>query len=544
MFFSLFKKRIIATHSQLSTTIIKVDDMGLQHSVPKRHHKNKRKNIMNIQEEKRVCFDVDQNKQKINFLLKKNKENETQQTELNQKLATAQSDINSLSSAVETLQNSTPTEEKIELLSYDIYRNRDIMYRNNLWEPSAIFFLCDVGAKFKLHIWFTIVGTYPENSGDATVTTTIELDGEQIYSKEYAFSGPFSDDIEYTGFFTSKKKSHKLVIKSSNTKEPKKISYYTRSNMLNIELWGTNVMFLTRKYDFHISPSDTQNLMTTTCIDDKPRLSLQNADENLSMDSSNFRTLKTISSTPDLNQIKAFMFYYMGENGPIYTTMPSLYLRFYPYINTYRRAGFIFNLSDSENTENYPPYYMGGCDYFSPALTNKTTSSPYQMCAFSNFGKNIYYTPNRETFLLQYKTPETHEIIDINGTVRLGDNSCLTPIVCIVTRDDGSNYLFEGSLVAEKDPPKLELGFGTNVNAYSTPDGFLIYMRVGKNTKKLLVTKNSTSNSFEIISTQMLDNIQEFWHGANGTHYERVGDKILYYPANSTSPTAALYLDI
>lgn len=499
---------------------------------------------MNIQEEKRVCFDVDQNKQKINYLLKKNKENETQQTELNQKLATAQSDINSLSSAVETLQNANTGEEKIELLSYDIYRNRDIMYRNNLWEPSAIFFLCDVGAKFKLHIWFTLFGTYPAGSGDASVTTTMTLDGEEIFSKTYDFSGPFTDDIEYTGFFTSKKKSHTLIIRSQNTKNPQKVTYYTRSNMVNIELWGTNVMFLTRKYDFHISPSDTQNLMTTTCIDDKPRLSLQNADSNLSMDATKFRTLKTVSSTPELNQIKAFMFYYMGEDGPIYTTKPSLCLKFYPYSMAFRRAGFIFNLEDSETTENYPPYYMGGCDFFCPALTNKTDSNPYEMYAFSNNKNTIFFTTNRDKFVRQYTTNQEEGMIDLNGTVRLGDNSMTTPTICIVTREDGTNFLFEGSTIQETNPTKYELGFGTNVNAYSTPEGFKIFMRVGYDTKVLLVKKNEQTNGYEILSTNIIKDVQEYWLGANGTHYERVGDKIFYYPQNSTVPTSELVLDI
>ena len=104
---------------------------------------------MNIQEEKRVCFDVDQNKQKINYLLKKNKENETQQTELNQKLATAQSDINSLSSAVETLQNANTGEEKIQLLSYDIVKIVDNTYCDVYWEPMPIYFFAEKGSKVK-----------------------------------------------------------------------------------------------------------------------------------------------------------------------------------------------------------------------------------------------------------------------------------------------------------------------------------------------------------------------------------------------------------
>ncbi len=500
---------------------------------------------MNIQEEKRVCFDVDQNKQKINFLLKKNKENETQQTELNQKLATVQSDINSLSSAVETLQNSTPTEEKIELLSYDIYRNRDIMYRNNKWEPSSIFFLCDTGAKFKLHIWFTLIGTYPVGSGDASVTTTITLDGEEIYSKTYDFSGPFTDDIEYTGFFTSKKKSHKLIIKAISTKEEARQSYYIMPDIINVELWGTNILFVTRKNDFHISPTNTKNIMTTTCIDQKARLSMQPADENLSLDSTNFRTVVYNRYNKQLNQIRPYAYHYMSQTAPIYNEEnPSIMLHFYAYTQAFQRAGYLLEMESTETAEQYPTQYYGGAELITIGLSNQLTDDKTKLPVVIKHQSNLTYTPEYNKYFVQFSQPEDLEIIDINSPIRLDDFSHETPIVCIVTRENATNYLFECVNEAKTNPQIYELGFGTNINAYSTAQGFKIYMRVGQNTKVLLVKKNLTTNAYEIVSSNIINNIQEFWHGANGTRFERVGDNINYYLSGETTPTSSLKLDI
>lgn len=508
-------------------------------------------NINQQRQENRQDFQIDQNEQNINRLRKKTKELSDGFDALSQSASVSQTDIASLKTDVATAKSDiaelkslgSATEEKIELLSYDIYRNRDIMYRNNLWEPSAIFFLCDVGAKFKLHIWFTIVGTYPENSGDATVTTTIELDGEQIYSKEYAFSGPFSDDIEYTGFFTSKKKSHKLVIKSSNTKNISTLPYYTRSNMINIELWGTNVQFLTRRNDFHAFPSDTQNLMTTTCIDNKPRFSLQNADQNLSLEASRFRCVAIHNYFLDLNQIKPFIYYYMSDDGPVYSTKPSLVGRFYPNTKTFHRIGYYANVEDNQ-TSFYISYHVAGSDVLTITLSNSTTNDTSSIKYAAVHDKNILYRPMNSIEVYQFSEKQSKEIIDLNGTIRLDDKSKTTPIVCIATREDGTNFMFECTEIQKSNPQIFELGFGTNINAYSTSQGFKIYMRVGNKTKVVLIKKNPTTLQFELMSTDYIDDVQEYWAGANGGHFERVGDKIFYYFQDSTTPCAQMKLDI
>ena len=511
---------------------------------------------MNIQEEKRVCFDVDQNKQKrvcfdvdqnkqkINYLLKKNKENETQQTELNQKLATAQSDINSLSSAVETLQNANTGEEKIELLSYDIYRNRDIMYRNNHWKPTTIVFLCDPGAKFKLHIWFTVKGDYP-TSMPGTATTTINVDGEEVLSKSQDFEGSFAQDIEYTGFFSSKQKVHKLVINTTNTRPTVGTDFSTRSDMINVELWGTNVIFLTRKNDFHVFPGDTQVAMATSCIDEKTRFCIQNADQDLSFDKSNFRTM--VSSRVDLftNQTRPFITYYMGENGnPVYDTKASLIVKHFPAVVDEIRCGIYCDITTSQTNLQSPLLDVGQCIILCPMLTNSTltTNKAFKFMAVRD---NIpIYISDWTRLYTQFSYADEKEIIDINGAVRFENNSTTAPIVCIVTLEDGNNYLFEAVDASFQDPSKYDIGFGTNVNAYATTEGIKIFMRVGKDVKMLLVNKNQSTGNFEITKKEIIKDIQEYWLAPNGTHFERVGDKIYYFLQGSATPQATFTLDI
>lgn len=499
---------------------------------------------MNIQEEKRVCFDVDQNKQKINFLLKKNKENETQQSELNQKLATAQSDINSLSSAVETLQNANTGEEKIELLSYDIYRNRDVMYRNNHWKPTTIVFLCDPGAKFKLHIWFTIKGDYPK-SMPGTATTTINVDGEEVLSKSQDFEGSFTQDIEYTGFFSSKQKVHKLVINTTNTRPTVGTDFSTKSDMINVELWGTNVIFLTRKNDFHVFPGDTQVAMTTSCIDEKTRFCMQNADQNLSLDQSKFRTMNFTRADLVSNQARPFITYYMGDQGqPIYDTKASVILKHFPAVVDDIRCGIFTDITDSQTAIQDCLLDVGQCIILCPMLTNSTLTTN-KAFKFMTVRNNIpIYLSDWTKLYTEFSYADEKEIIDINGAVRFENNSTTAPIVCIVTLEDGNNYLFEAVDASFQDPSKYNIGFGTNVNAYATTEGIKIFMRVGKDVKMLLVNKNQSTGDFEITKTEIIKDIQEYWLAPNGTHFERVGDKIYYYLQGSATPQATFTLDI
>ena len=69
-------------------------------------------------------------------------------------------------------------------------------------------------------------------------------------------------------------------------------------------------------------------------------------------------------------------------------------------------------------------------------------------------------------------------------------------------------------------------------------------MRVGKDVKMLLVNKNQSTGDFEIIKTEIIKDIQEYWLAPNGTHFERVGDKIYYFLQGSATPQATFTLDI
>lgn len=494
---------------------------------------------MNIQEEKRVCFDVDQNKQKINFLLRKNKENETQQTELNQKLATAQSDINSLSSAVETLQNSTPTEEKIELLSYDIVKIVDNTYRDTLWKPKTIFFATQPNSKVKFKVSFTTKNTF-DKSLPRIATTKIILDDVEIHSSEKSYeNGAEETPFEFTYIFTTNKGGHKLDIRILTNSPMSTFTQYIKPDFFIVELFGTNVQFITKNQDFMVISNDTQNLMTTTCIDANPRFSLQTADENLSLQHSAFSTAK-LGTYRNFNFISPYFEYKFQEDGSVvHSHLPSIFWASYPNYSEYFRVSYRTDIT-SEDLKDVIQHLHAIPDATAYAPTLKNSND--QAESFNTY-PNLYYIKNNTVCVqLRYSFNEqiknTGEVFaDVAGVWRLDNFEDGKDILGIITREDGTSFLtkYAGYNVA---PPKYELGFGTNINAYlRANDDIEIYMRYGKDIKKLIVRKNETTQDYEICLTQIIPNVQEYWLGANGTHFERVGNKIKYYLSGATTPT-------
>lgn len=507
--------------------------MGLQHSVPKRHHKNKRKNIMNIQEEKRVCFDVDQNKQKINFLLRKNKENETQQTELNQKLATAQSDINSLSSAVETLQNSTPTEEKIELLSYDIYKCVDNTYRDTIWQPKTVFFAAQPNSKVKLRVSFTTKNTFIK-SVPRTATTKIILDDVEIYSSEKSYeNGPEETPVEFTHIFTSNTGGHKIRLEITTPDKPNTYKYYIKPDFFTIEIFGTNVQFITRNHDFMVAAGPGKNVMTTTCIDEKPRFSVQTADENLSLDKSAFRTAN-FSNYRTFNFLTPFFDYTFAEDGTVTRyENPGLMWSCYPIMLSTLRISYATQITQSE-TENISHDHVILTDgAYSHCIRNFDQDNATYMLSINE--NNIVY---HHIYSMEYITKDLGEqLADCAGLVRYDNFEIGKDIIAFATRVDGTSFMTR-YIQNNTNPPRLELGVGTHINAYLRADDSIeVYMRVGKDCKKLIIKKDPNTQEYFVESSQIIENVQEYWLGANGTHFERVGNKINYYPQNATAPT-------
>lgn len=489
---------------------------------------------MNEQEQKRVCFDVDQNKQKINFLLKKNKENETQQTELNQKLATAQSDINSLSSAVETLQNANTGEEKVELLSYDIIKVVDNTYRDSLWEPLLIYFAARPNSRVKMHISFTQKNTFPA-SQPRTATTSIILDDQEIYTKETTYeNGPEETPIEFTHIFTSNTGGHKLKVKISNTCPDSTFTTYIKPDYFVVELFGTNVQFITRTHDFMVAAGPGKNLMTTTCIDEKPRFSAQTADENLSLDTSMFRT-GVFNNYRKYNFLTPFFDYRISSDGTVTRyENPGIMWSNYSNYSTTRRVSLRFQVTDSETEYMVHDNTILSDGAYDITIQNSVTIDAPYILAIEN-DKNLCYNHKYSTI---YIIKDSDEIFaDCAGLHRLDNFDSNKDIVGFATRANGKSFMTY-YIQGNTNPPRLELGIGTHINAYLRADDSIeAYMRVGKDCKKIVIKKDSETKEYRIESTQILENVQEYWLGADGTHFERVGNKINYYPADAQTPT-------
>lgn len=519
--------------------------MGLQHSVPKRHHKNKRKNIMNIQEEKRVCFDVDQNKQKINFLLKKNKENETNFSSLDSRLTNAETSITNLNFAISDLQDSTSDEEeKVELGSYDCYKTKDRIYRDTCWLPRPVGFVAENGKMFKFRVRFDAVSTF-----ETTITSTakITLDEIEIYSdtKEIPAGGTHSVDFEY--ITSSEKSGHKIEIELRNTETPARRTNCCIPDFLTIELWGTNVQFISRNCDFYVIPAESSVVMTTLVYDHPQVLfSMQPADSNLSLEQSAFKFFKANDYRNYNVGLPSILHTFDEEkNTIIYSDKPSVFI--YTFENdgkTQRIAIFHDVDGNNESAISSNDGNVAGM-ILKPLMSNADnffgSSQKMDFVTISPYGY-IFVQHKTGVYATLTSKPDTRENVDCCGLLRLGNTNLFDQYFGVTTRQNGTSFFWSREISSNpREHQQLELGFGTHSNAYLLPNNqAYIFLRVGKNIKKIILSYNAETHYFEYVSSSIIPNVQEYWLAPNGNHFERVGNKINYYIGNSKTPKQTL----
>lgn len=511
---------------------------------------------MNQQEERKICFDVDQNKQKINYLIKKNQENTTSQTELNQKIETttteinqkitnAQQDIAALETAVENLQNSSGSdEEKVELQSYDCYRTKDRLYRDIFWLPRPIGFVAESGKAFKLRIKFDAVSTF-----ETQITSTVKatLDGEEIYSstEQIAAGGTQAVDFEY--IITSEKTGHKLIIELRNTETAQRRSNCCIPDLLTVELWGTNVQFITRNNDFAVLPAGNNVVLTTTVYDNPQALfSMQAADENLSLEESAFKFLRT-NDYRDYNQVLPLIDVSFDQNGNMtYSTKPSLFVHNVQTDDTKTRIAYYQNV-DGNNSKAINPSGVPFLDAMlsKSILTNSNNvpvSTPIpEIVGLLNDGSIVKLNKGTLMSFVLQRDVDRYTNIDVCGVARLDNYDDKTMYYGVATRQDGISY-FWSSKASQIQFSKVFLGFGTHCNAYLLANNQIVaFLRVGKNIKKVTLELDGSKELFyHVVSTEMIPNCQEYWLAPNGNHFERVGNKIKYFIGQSQTPAKTL----
>lgn len=501
---------------------------------------------MNIQEEKRVCFDVDQNKQKINFLLRKNKENETQQTELNQKLATAQSDINSLSSAVETLQNSIGGQaesfEECFPKSYDIMRWNTNSSRNNKAVNGPFFFCCKEFSQVKLKFKFTL-----ENQTTSTSTTLeLSIDDKTFYSDTHTWDGTtttYDYEVEHT--FTSKNRGHKLMfIVTTPAMVSTSITKVVVIKSIIMEIWGTNVEILSHRPDFQVFSAPSKVLMTTQVFDTVPRYSMQTPDENLSFDQSNFKTFRADYWLQN-NPIPCITGSFNDDGTLVYSDMPTFATPYFHRVREMPMMQVAIDITDSETEKQTVDVSIIGtpvcCDF---ALTNQT--NPLRpTCVSCNDNGTIWISYEDTHYAQHVLDRPTTQAYEITGGQRLNNTSNTAPECYVVCNVDGTAFIVMSKLdITNTKYPKTDLGLGTKPKVYILPDNKIeVFLKYGKNTKRVLLEKDSENPKLiNLLSTEILPDIQGYWKCFNGAHFERVGDEIRFFPPNALTHTQTLQL--
>ena len=502
--------------------------------------------------EKKQDFLIDQNWQSIKRhaarLSAINQKQATQQTSisgLEDFKSTTQSDITSLKSDVNSLKNSSSGqtgEEKVELCSYDCYKTKDRIYRDVCWLPRPIGFTAESGKTFKLRIKFDAVSSFETA---ITSTATITLDSEQILSdtKEIPAGGTHAVDFEF--ITTSERTGHRLEIELRNTETAQRRSNCCIPDLLTVELWGTNVQFVTRNCDFCVIPAGNNVVMTTMVYDNPQALfSIQPANSTLSLEESAFKFCK-VSNYYGYNVVIPTIrhTYDTTENKIIYSDKASLLIHNFNIKLTTSRVTYNIDVDGNNETEIQPTgIAMSSCFIAKPIMSNSGNVYVYgtltEQITIVQSG-SIFYQKGGTAVPILSSESDKKENCDVCGVLRLDNNQDLQKYYGISTRYDGTSFFFAYKTPKEQ---KLELGFGTHSNAYLVEENnnIIVFLRVGKNTKKIVLEPDGDAGYYKIKSTSIIPNVQEYWLTPNGSHFERCGNKIKFYLANAKTPTQTI----
>lgn len=509
-------------------------------------------NINQQRQENRQDFQIDQNEQNINRLRKKTKELSDGFDALSQSASVSQTDIASLKTDVATAKSDiaelkslgSTTEEKVELASYDCYKTKDRIYRDTCWLPRPIGFVAESGKMFKFRVKFDAVSSFTTT---ITSTAKITFDEEEIYSdtKEIPAGGTHAVDFEY--ITSSERAGHKLIIELRNTETPARRTNCCIPEFLTVELWGTNVQFVSRNNDFCVIPAGNNVVMTTTVFDNTQAMfSMQPADANLSFEQSAFKFLKT-NDYRDYNQVIPMInVVFDEEKNMTYSTKPSLIVYNIQTDATDSRVAYYID-ADGNNAKTINPSGIAFLNsYLAKGLmtnsNNKATVNPItDMFGISNDGSLLIKNKGMFLQIVLDMDADRYENFDGCGVLRLDNSDDKTMYYGVATRKDGISY-FWSSKANDIEHSKVMLGFGTHSNAYLLANNqIVVFLRVGKNTKKITLELDGSPELFyHVISTEIIPDCQEYWLTPNGSHFERCGNKIKYFLADSTTPAKTL----
>ena len=173
---------------------------------------------------------------------------------------------------------------------------------------------------------------------------------------------------------------------------------------------------------------------------------------------------------------------------------------------------------------------------------NKATVNPItDMFGISNDGSLLIKNKGMFLQIVLDMEADRYENFDGCGVLRLDNSDDKTMYYGVATKRDGMSYFWSSKANAIKYS-RVELGFGTHSNAYLLANNkIVVFLRVGRNTKKITLELDGSPELFyHVISTEIIPDCQEYWLTPNGSHFERCGNKIKYFLADSATPAKTL----
>lgn len=463
------------------------------------------------------------------------------------KIQIAEQNIDDLESRVTVLEQSTSGGSEYDLPETFNYFNKVTFEQNQqTYGTNENFFTCffltepTSLCKIKFHANVSKISDI-----EYTKTLNVYLNGEVIHSKQYSGTGTTDDVIEFEHYFYPQTANNNINLKSTEKNNVRKKS---RLKLIDckIEIFGRNVTILNRDTSFIVFPCENRYYLTKNVYENALGKIMDIGDT--SWNENFFNVPRIVYNVDDANAT--------SPDKSIYTTLNHTILPIFSYSSSNSRYTIdstkylitsvfsnmqcIYQLTSdlaptnyaSIDTAGFSPLYAistpGENDESTIHVCSTRPASDFMLCMNKASNKNlntVAVTLNNEALNKKWVwcTP-----VMFNDWVTNTNH----PYLCIGLDEFGHNIFFNG----QQATYTIDLGIGSQTTAFGQSNGSInVYMTIANKIFKKVLTINSSTQKYELTSSQFFCNGNEYIEGISDDYFIKKGETWNYVPpSNST----------
>lgn len=461
------------------------------------------------------------------------------------KIQVANSDIEELEGRITALENGSEQPSNSDIPETYNYFNKAVFKQNQetyglLEHFFTCFFLTDPTSickiKFKANVTIINEITY-------TKTLNVVLNDEIIYSKSYPNLETIDDTIEFEYYFYPTSNNNNIILKSAEKNNLKKKSR-VKFKDCEIEIFGRNVTVLNKDLGLIVYPCKDKYYLTKNDYE-KGYAKIMSINDTAWEDNF-FEIPRMCYAIDDANATATDKVVYTIFN---HTFLPKVTYdaensKYVVDETNYKICGAFSNVHYA---------YTATSDAIPIHATGAETIAFNDVYAVSTPGENDTsichgcFVKVTHGYCLCMNNIQEVNIADItvnvNGVAAPGKWVWAAPVIykdwvdvtnhpyqCIGLDEFGHNYFFPSL----NSTYSVDLGLGAQTTAYGQPDGSInVYMSLANKLFKKVLTFNSTLQQYELTSSTVIANANEYIEGISDDYFIKEGETWSYVPSSS-----------